>query len=443
VPGERLVVLSGTGFELVLRFAPPALTVVIEGEAVATIGSGAPAWPLPLAAPEREWTELDAATLDHILAEAAAAERSPVGVLLGRFPGWGPWLARELVRRPLSLPTLREGLLDPHPVLFSAVSLAEACDADLAPPHLPVIAPLEFGGHEHVVSLAESWVSAAASFINSTARGKAFDRVRKRARDSASLERQRLERLELNLSKDQAEWPDETALRRRAEALLASPRAIVAADGHVRVTDPYTNLVVTIPLDARLDLPANAEKLYVRARRVERGRAQVAERLAGVRDELAEVREREQRVREARDIASVPEPVRSPRARAKETEAQARHYLTSRGLSIWIGRGARENHELTFSRARPEDLWFHARDVPGAHVVLRDNEGRANDADRREAAELAAFFSDARSAPRTDVHVTRRKHVRPVKGALGRVLIGYSDTLRVTPRDPAGRLRRR
>jgi predicted ribosome quality control (RQC) complex YloA/Tae2 family protein len=118
-------------------------------------------------------------------------------------------------------------------------------------------------------------------------------------------------------------------------------------------------------------------------------------------------------------------------------------FLTTRGLPILVGRGARENHRLTFELARPEDHWFHVRDHRGAHVVLRDPEGRAGPGDLREAAEVAAHFSDARDATAVDVHVARRKHLRPVRGAPGRVRIGYSETLRATPRDPEGRLRRR
>ena len=108
-----------------------------------------------------------------------------------------------------------------------------------------------------------------------------------------------------------------------------------------------------------------------------------------------------------------------------------------------MGRGARENHRLTFAMARPEDLWLHARDVPGAHVILRDDEGRAGAEDIREAAEVAAFFSEAREQARVDVHVTRRKHVRPAGSGPGRVRIAHSETVRVAPRDPEGRLRRR
>jgi predicted ribosome quality control (RQC) complex YloA/Tae2 family protein len=108
-----------------------------------------------------------------------------------------------------------------------------------------------------------------------------------------------------------------------------------------------------------------------------------------------------------------------------------------------VGRNARENHHITFRVARADDLWLHARDVPGAHVVLRDDQGRARSDDLREAAEVAAFFSEARTQSRVDVHVTRRKHVKPARGGPGRVFVAHSDTLRVPPRDPEGRLRRR
>jgi predicted ribosome quality control (RQC) complex YloA/Tae2 family protein len=127
----------------------------------------------------------------------------------------------------------------------------------------------------------------------------------------------------------------------------------------------------------------------------------------------------------------------------RERPAGPRHYLTSAGLSVLVGRGARENHHLTFTVAGPEDLWLHARDVPGAHVILRDPEGRAGAEDLREAAEVAAFFSDSGREAQADVHVTRRKHVRSARGAPGRVTLGHTETLRVAPRDPEGRLRRR
>jgi predicted ribosome quality control (RQC) complex YloA/Tae2 family protein len=165
-------------------------------------------------------------------------------------------------------------------------------------------------------------------------------------------------------------------------------------------------------------------------------------RLRETRSALAAARADESKLLDARDLADF-----EPRAPADVTGQSAsagpRQYLTTRGLSMLVGRGARENHHVTFQVARPEDLWFHVRDAPGAHVILRDNEGRASAEDLREAAEVAAFFSEARGSGLVDVHATRRKHVRPARGGPGRVFVAHSDTLRVSARDPEGRLRRR
>ena len=108
---------------------------------------------------------------------------------------------------------------------------------------------------------------------------------------------------------------------------------------------------------------------------------------------------------------------------------------------LLVGRGARENHELTFKVARPEDFWLHARDVPGAHVILRDPEGRAAADDLREAAEVAAFFSGARDQwpGRRPRHAAQARAA--AGGGPGRVRVSHSETERVTPRDPEGRLR--
>jgi predicted ribosome quality control (RQC) complex YloA/Tae2 family protein len=199
-----------------------------------------------------------------------------------------------------------------------------------------------------------------------------------------------------------------------------------------------------VRLEPSLDAIANAERLFEKARRSARGRAQIEARLAQTRRQRAQAEERAAAAVAARRLEDLaPAPAKKAAAPAREARGGPRRYLTSRGLTIYVGRGARENHRLTFSFARPDDLWLHARDVPGAHVILRDVEGRAGKEDLREAAEVAAFFSDASAERAVDVHSARRRHLRPAKGQPGRVLLGETETLRVTPKDPEGRLRRR
>jgi predicted ribosome quality control (RQC) complex YloA/Tae2 family protein len=266
--------------------------------------------------------------------------------------------------------------------------------------------------------------------------------------DEARREARRLRALEDHLAHDLAGLAPPDEVRRQAEALLSSPTvAVVAAESNeVELADPYdSDRRVRVRVDPRLSLPANADRLFEKARRLERARRQVDARRADAREKRQRALAREAGALAARDLSDLGEVANRAGTRSQENSGAAapRHYLTARGLSVLVGRGARENHRLTFAVAGPEDLWLHARDVPGAHVILRDPEGRAGAEDMREAAELAAFFSDARAQPQADVHVTRRKHVRAARGGHGRVRIAHSDTLRVAPRDPEGRLRRR
>jgi predicted ribosome quality control (RQC) complex YloA/Tae2 family protein len=88
------------------------------------------------------------------------------------------------------------------------------------------------------------------------------------------------------------------------------------------------------------------------------------------------------------------------------------------GARIYVGRSPGENVDVTFRIARPDDLWFHARGVPGSHVVLQAAPGAAPaDDDLDAAADLAARHSRARAAARVEIDFTERKYVRRQRDA--------------------------
>ena len=111
---------------------------------------------------------------------------------------------------------------------------------------------------------------------------------------------------------------------------------------------------------------------------------------------------------------------------------------TTNGSRILVGRSPSENAELTFRTARPNDWWFHAQGVPGAHVILqRDARGEPPADDIERAASLAAFFSKARASGKVAIDYTLRKYVRAQRDAPpGLVWYTNPQTIVVTPRSP-------
>ncbi|MGC8873383.1 MAG: Rqc2 family fibronectin-binding protein [Chloroflexia bacterium] len=121
----------------------------------------------------------------------------------------------------------------------------------------------------------------------------------------------------------------------------------------------------------------------------------------------------------------------------RKTALPPRAFLTEDGFRVLVGRNARQNEELTFRRARPHDLWLHARTRPGAHVLLL-TEGRTPSPQAIEfAAGLAAYYSDGRNEAAVEVDVTECRYVRRLTSRHpGLVRYTHERTLRVRPQPP-------
>ena len=210
---------------------------------------------------------------------------------------------------------------------------------------------------------------------------------------------------------------DAPQVRAAADALVALGDA--AAPASVHLADGVAWPVHARPGETAADV---AGRLYDEARSKERALAALPARLEAARDAPGAARPT-QLGKGARRHA--PPPPKIP----------YRTYRSSGGLEIWVGRGAGSNDALTFDAAAPNDVWLHARDAAGAHVVLRWTSEQAPPArDLRDAAVLAAWHSKARGASLVPVDWTRRKHVRKARGARpGSVVIRDERTVMVRP----------
>jgi len=232
---------------------------------------------------------------------------------------------------------------------------------------------------------------------------------------------------------------DPAPVRARGDLLLARFHEVPRGAERVTLTD-FEGAEVEIALDPALSPDANARKLYDRAGRLERAAERLPGMLERAREELARIEELAARV-EAGEVereeleAALPE---RPRTGGGAEDAPAlpyRRYRSSGGLEIRVGRGAAKNDDLTFHHSRPDDVWMHASQVPGAHVILRwGGEGAPPAKDLAEAATLAAWHSRARTSGSVPVAWTRRKYVRkPRKAPPGAVLPDRVETIFVKP----------
>ena len=195
------------------------------------------------------------------------------------------------------------------------------------------------------------------------------------------------------------------------------------------------------------------ERYYRRYRRIVDSAArvaargeEVAARVTALRALLAELEAApllglERLEKEARRLSAGPRKEKAKR-RNSEPPPPHRNFRSLSGLTILVGRGAEENDTLTFRIAHGNDLWLHARGLPGAHVVVRLRKAGAPDQDTLlDAAHLAVHFSDGRGQAAVDVAYTHVKHVRKAKGA-GPGAVTYSQERVILLRVEPGRMAR-
>jgi len=109
-------------------------------------------------------------------------------------------------------------------------------------------------------------------------------------------------------------------------------------------------------------------------------------------------------------------------------------FKSSDGVLIYVGKNNRQNDMLTFKKSKPDDIWLHAKNTPGSHVIIETQGGNVSDTTLTEAAILAAYFSNGRNSSNVPVDYTFVRHVKKPSGAKPGYVIYYNQkTLYVTP----------
>lgn len=299
---------------------------------------------------------------------------------------------------------------------------------------------------ESYPSLSET----SGRFVYAHRRQLELENQRKEELGRAREMRSRLRRRLTKLKSDQEKQQHHGVWRENADWLTARLGDIKKGQDTLEV--PTSDGVRKVTLDPALRPHVQADRWYHRSRRLKRGLSvtegliaktgtelESLERLIGAVDGKVESTddsialawdELAERVKKAPAKQSI---------RLPKPQVPFRRFRSPGGLAIWVGRNNKENDELTLHQAHKHDLWFHAQQTPGSHVILRShmlNQSPAK-ADIVAAAQAAAYYSKARTSSKVPVIYTEARYVRkPRKAAPGQVAVEREKSVMVEPALP-------
>lgn len=259
----------------------------------------------------------------------------------------------------------------------------------------------------------------------------AITRIRQKSADLRRIVQTALERnvkkydLQLKQMKDTEK---RETYRIYGELLNTYGYSAAPGDKSLEALNYYTNETVVIPLDPTLSAKENAQKYFDRYGKLKRTYEALSELTKEVKAEIDHL----ESVSTALDIALLEEDLveikeeltQSGYIRRRGGTKKARitsrpfHYISSDGFDIYVGKNNFQNEELTFKLASGNDWWFHAKKVPGSHVIVKAK-GTAPLPDRtfEEAGSLAAYYSKGRGQDKVEIDYIQKKHVKKPAGA--------------------------
>ena len=210
----------------------------------------------------------------------------------------------------------------------------------------------------------------------------------------------------------------------------------------------YTGEEITIPLDPVKTPQENAQKYFARYNKQKRTYEALTELISETGDEIRYL----ESVESALDIALYEEDLTQikeelsqagyirRRQQKKKAKILSRplHYISSDGYHMYVGKNNLQNEELTFHFASGNDWWFHAKGVPGSHVILKSGGDEVPDRTFEEAGRLAAYYSKNRGSEKAEIDYIEKKHVKKVNGGRPGFVIYHTNYSLVIDSDISG-----
>lgn len=404
--------------------------------------------------------KLDALTAEYPdFKTALAAKPQPAyKALYGSFSGISPILAQELCHEAGidgEQPTaaLTEG---DYQALFEALSrMAASVREERFTPNIAYTAskpvefcalPLYLYGFGAAAADASGDYTVTYNSMSSLlehyyAEKNTITRIRQKSSDLRRIVQTALERnvkkydLQLRQMKD-----TEKRETYRVYGELLNTYGYSAAPGakSLEAVNYYTGETVTIPLDATLTATENAKKYfdkYGKLKRTYEALSQLTQEVKSEIDHLESISNALDIALHEEDLAQIKDELTESgylrrRSGVKKQKITSRpfHYISSDGFHMYVGKNNYQNDELTFKFAAGNDWWFHAKKMPGSHVVVKlGNAEELPDRTFEEAARLAAYYSRGRGQEKVEIDYIQKKHVKKPAGAKPGFVVYYTN----------------
>ena len=273
------------------------------------------------------------------------------------------------------------------------------------------------------------------------------DRVKQQASELIRRVENELQKNRHKLKKQEKELlatDNAEEFRQKGELLTTFLHQVPNDQDQVILDNYYTNQPITIALDKALTPNQNAQRYFKRYQKLKEAVKYLTDLIEETKATILYLESVETVLNQAglEEIAEIREEliqtgfIRRRQREKIQKRKKPEQYLASDGKTIiYVGRNNLQNEELTFKMARKEELWFHAKDIPGSHVIISGNLDPSDEV-KTDAAELAAYFSQGRLSNLVQVDMIEIKKLnKPTGGKPGFVTYTGQKTLRVTP-DP-------
>ncbi|WP_085992444.1 Rqc2 family fibronectin-binding protein [Oceanobacillus senegalensis] len=275
------------------------------------------------------------------------------------------------------------------------------------------------------------------------------DRVKQQAKDLDRFIKNEKNKNERKLKKHQktmmkAENADQ--YQRLGELLTAHMHLVSQGDKEVKVIDYYDpdQKEIVISLNRNKTPSENAQSFFKTYQKLKTSKQVVEKEIEKTKDEInyfkqllqqievASVDDIEEIRDELRDEGYLKKQRKGKKNKNKPAKPVPEKYISSDGTEILVGKNNKQNEHLTMKLARRDEIWLHTKDIPGSHVVIRNQE--PSETTLTEAAQIAAYFSKSQNSSTVPVDYTKVRHVKKPNGAKpGFVIYENQKTVFVTP----------